>query len=223
MKHNIEDIQLEEELILTLADSDIITKDDFNRTLGLNENEDILENVVMKDNDNRIVAEKRKKRATQAIYNSYDDEEFAEGAVVGRKRNLLSQYDEQNWTGEAVNEKPKFRIARNNTSNSTSKSINGGIMPSNEALKSGTLNAESITGDYFTIFDYANFKTNRKKVKKLRKARLKESHEATEEHKVDSSKNLIGCKNGMNILGPNMESKFSTMDGGVAEFADKSD
>ena len=63
VKHDIDELRAGTEVILTLADSNIINKDDLNRTLNVNESEVMLENVTMSELENRMAVEKRKKRA----------------------------------------------------------------------------------------------------------------------------------------------------------------
>ena len=82
------------DVIMTLADSSILEKDDRNKITGLNNAEDVLENVNMRDKEKAEAAEKRKKRAKLPVYSGYDDEEFEESFVVGQARKILAQYDE---------------------------------------------------------------------------------------------------------------------------------
>ena len=82
------------DVIMTLADSSILEKDDRNKITGLNNAEDVLENVNIRDKEKAEAAEKRKKRAKLPVYSGYDDEEFEESFVVGQARKILAQYDE---------------------------------------------------------------------------------------------------------------------------------
>lgn len=213
MKHDVGDIYTGNELIMTLADSNVLIKDDLDRTLALNESEDLLENVAIRENENRIVAGEKKRRAFRGVYNSYDDEEFAVDAFVGKKRNLLSHYDDENWTGKVVQEKPKFRIGESGASTCTTENLNDEkIMLSNEESQCSNLNAKYIAGDYFTTSDYVNFKADRTRGKNIRRTRSKKSYEVSEDHKADSSDVLVRRKNTKNLLDSTFGTKLSTVD-----------
>lgn len=68
VKHAANDFESGQQIILTLADADILSKDERGRTIGLNDEDDVLENVSMADEERRLQAEKRGKRAKQAVY-----------------------------------------------------------------------------------------------------------------------------------------------------------
>ena len=82
VKHSAKDFEAGQEIILTLADSNILETDERGRTVDLNNEGDVLENVNMTDEDRRLEREKRNKRLKQAVYSGYDDDEFAEGVKV---------------------------------------------------------------------------------------------------------------------------------------------
>ncbi|RYZ85785.1 MAG: hypothetical protein EOP04_15235, partial [Proteobacteria bacterium] len=82
----------QEEVILTLADTNVLATDEHGRTIGLNEDdEDILENVNFTEQERRQEAKKRASRLKQPLYQGYDDEEFQ--GSVGVKPSILGHYD----------------------------------------------------------------------------------------------------------------------------------
>lgn len=88
------------EVILTLADTSVVAKDEYGKVMGVNEgDEDILENVNLAEQDRRINREKQLKRVRAGIYSGYDDDEFAEGVVPGAKRSILAHYDSAKPSG----------------------------------------------------------------------------------------------------------------------------
>ena len=170
VKHGVSDFEAGQDVILTLADSNILETDERGRTIDISDKMDILENVNMSDRDRLREREQRAKRAKQGMYTAYDDEEFVEG-VPGKKRSILSQYDEENWTGKQSNG-PKLVIDNNGTildASSAPKSTE--VMKVADSLK---VEAKDMAA-YYTTTEYANinFKTRSKKDKKKRKIRTK--------------------------------------------------
>ena len=74
--HEHKDFQEGKEIILTLADTDILERDEYGKPVGLKEDEDVLENVNMADNDRKIARDKTIKRSRQPVYSGIDDYEF---------------------------------------------------------------------------------------------------------------------------------------------------
>lgn len=95
VKHGADDFEIGESIILTLADAPLLEKDG-RKIVGLNDTDDLLENINFAEDDRRQDREKRKKRLRQPVYSAYDDEEFG---TNGKKRNILSQYDEEEKSG----------------------------------------------------------------------------------------------------------------------------
>ncbi|KAJ9111364.1 hypothetical protein QFC19_001132 [Naganishia cerealis] len=75
-----------EEVILTLKDNRILDGDA----------EDELQNVNLADDEALRRAKERKKKA-KAQYTGYDDDEFEEDSGVGKKRSVLSKYDDDDF------------------------------------------------------------------------------------------------------------------------------
>lgn len=65
--HAAKDFDIGEEVILTLADSDILEKDEDGHVLGMTGEVDFLENVNMTDTDRRLDRERRAKRLKQPV------------------------------------------------------------------------------------------------------------------------------------------------------------
>lgn len=83
------------EVILTLADTSVLTRDEQGKIVGMNEEEDdILENVHIAEAERRQQIQAQKKRLRQPLYSAYDDEEFETGVVPGQTRSILQQYDQ---------------------------------------------------------------------------------------------------------------------------------
>jgi U4/U6.U5 tri-snRNP-associated protein 1 len=66
--HDAGELEEGRDVILTLADANILDKDEHGVALGVNEEGDVLENVNMVDEEKRLAAEKRKKRSKQPVY-----------------------------------------------------------------------------------------------------------------------------------------------------------
>ena len=69
--HAAKDFDIGQEVILTLADSDILEKDEDGHVLGITGEVDFLENVNMTDTDRRLDREKRAKRLKQPVRTFY--------------------------------------------------------------------------------------------------------------------------------------------------------
>lgn len=100
--HDASNFDVGEEVILTLADTNILAVDDQGKVLGVNDEGDILENIKLSETDRIDERAKNLKRSRQPLYSGYDDDEFQEGGVVGSKASLLAQYDADKARG------PKF-------------------------------------------------------------------------------------------------------------------
>jgi SART-1 family len=65
--HAAKDFDIGQEVVLTLADSDILEKDEDGHVLGITDESDFLENVNMTDTDRRLDRERRAKRLKQPV------------------------------------------------------------------------------------------------------------------------------------------------------------
>jgi hypothetical protein len=181
--HGENTFQLGESVILTLADSNILDTDERGNVLGVNMDNDVLENVNMTEEEKRQDREKTKKRSRQPVYAGYDDAEFEEGSVPRSRPALLSQYDQEEKRG------PQMRLGEGGLALSTAAGSKEGagagagagghkavaqslqVQPTHKALS-----------EYLTPAEYASFsKPKKDKAKKKRKIRKKDSSGLIEE------------------------------------------
>jgi U4/U6.U5 tri-snRNP-associated protein 1 len=176
VKHGGEEFEIGEEIILTLADNSILSHDDDGRLLGLNIDNDILENVNLAEKDRRIEREKLIKRSHQPVYAGYDDAEFAEGAIVGIKPSILPQYDKE------IKAAPKLILSDDGIAVSTKVEMPDSGIGHHETRIKQSLHIDTTKemSDYLTPTEYASFHKP-KKEKKKRKIRKKESSNLIEE------------------------------------------
>jgi U4/U6.U5 tri-snRNP-associated protein 1 len=169
LMHSASDFDIGQEVVLTLADSNILDVDDSGKFKGtVNSSADVLENVTLADRDRRVDREQRQKRLRQPIYAGYDDHEFAEG---GPAKVLLPQYDEVKKTG------PKMVLSGGEGIGG--EAINGHSLDEKielvkeremQSLATESKNAQ----DFYTPAEYATFKNKKDgKEKKKRKIRKK--------------------------------------------------
>jgi U4/U6.U5 tri-snRNP-associated protein 1 len=169
IKHSGKDFDAGDVVILTLADSNVLAKDDRGRVLGVNEDMDVLENVNMTEHEKRLEREKIKKRAQLPAYLAYDDAEFEEGASFGSKPSILSQYDKEKKTG------PKTLLGEGGVVVGNTSIFTGAITSSDNDKKplvqSLIVDSNKIASDYMTSSEAAAVfhKPKSTKQKKLRK------------------------------------------------------
>ena len=95
---------ISEGVILTLADTSILTKDGRGRVTagrrGEEEEADVLENILLKESDLRAERDRKVRRMKQPLYGGFDDDEFEDQdsiavSMVGvsRARKILPHYD----------------------------------------------------------------------------------------------------------------------------------
>jgi U4/U6.U5 tri-snRNP-associated protein 1 len=178
VQHGAEDFNVGETIILTLADTAILRRNEHGKVVGVNEEVDVLENVNMTEEERRKLNEKIKKRAKMPVYSGYDDAEFAEGATPGSRPSILSHYDKE------ATLRPKMVLEAGGqivTSTAVEDALSGGVKFDVAELKrlDETLGSESKTmSDYLTPAEYASF-NKPKKEKKMRKIRKKEREESS--------------------------------------------
>ena len=107
LQHGASDFSEGDDVILTLADSQILDRDEHGALLGVaGDGVDVLENATMREAELRAKRDRLKSRAKQPMYSGYDDDEFDETTtaaplVIGRgvggappaQRGVLSHYD----------------------------------------------------------------------------------------------------------------------------------
>ena len=214
VNHDANDFLTGTELILTLVDSNIINKDDLNRTSGLSSSEDTLENITIRDDEQRAHAEKNKKRAFQSLYNSYDDEEFVEAPEIDQKSSLLKQYEDEKWTGQ-FHEKPTFRIGRVNNTPMRRSAGNEKSMLTDAGSKLPTFDATSRRNDYSTADDYSNRSSRIKREKsKRRNTRIKMVYDNNDDHETNSINAVLEYDHAKDIRESTFKSELLTLDTG---------
>jgi U4/U6.U5 tri-snRNP-associated protein 1 len=168
--HGAEDFEAGEEMILTLADSSVLSRDERGNILGVNEEADVLENINVTEEYKRQQREERKKKATRGAYSGYDDEEFAEGVAPKTQRSILSQYDKEKEKG------PRMVL-----SSSGVDSLEGGeqgqeTVKKVDRIEENLASESKALADYLTPAEFASF-NKPKKEKKMRKIRKKDKEE----------------------------------------------
>lgn len=143
--HSANTFETGEEVILTLADSNVLERDDYGKIIGINKEEDVLENINITEEEKRMEREKRLKRLKRPVYSAYDDDEFAEGVIPGAKRTILSQYDDDKIVG-----KPKFEIGNGGNG----YNMNEPVPTQPLASESLELNKEIGNNDFYTKAEY---------------------------------------------------------------------
>ncbi len=100
--HDADKFEAGKEVVLTLQDDEILERDVHGVARSVAEGRDKLENVKFSEDDRRLNAEQRTKRAKKGTYVGYDDDEFMADAEIGpgAKRAILSHYDEDVENGK---------------------------------------------------------------------------------------------------------------------------
>jgi U4/U6.U5 tri-snRNP-associated protein 1 len=94
--HGMKDFEQGHEVILTLADTNILATDEHGKVIGISEGDDMLENVNFAERERIHDREKQLKKLRQGShYSGYDDAEFEEGFHPGMKPSMLSKYDKE--------------------------------------------------------------------------------------------------------------------------------
>lgn len=92
--HDATSFEVGEEVVLTLADTEVIQRDEYGRVISVNDGDDALENVNIAEGERKEDRDKRLKRLRQPVYRGYDDDEFDEdGFAAVKKPSILPQYD----------------------------------------------------------------------------------------------------------------------------------
>lgn len=187
VQHSAEEFDVGETVILTLADTNILQRNEHGKVIGVNEDVDVLENLNMTEEERRKMNEKIKKRAKMPVYSGYDDAEFAEGAAPGSRPSILAHYDKE------ATLRPKMVLEEGGqivTSSPSDMAVtSGGVRFDMAELKrlDDTLGSDSKTmSDYLTPAEYASF-NKPKKEKKLRKIRKKDKEETSYSELVDAA------------------------------------
>jgi U4/U6.U5 tri-snRNP-associated protein 1 len=192
LMHSIDDFDAGRDVVLTLADSNILDEDEDGHMLGLNDGPDVLENVNLAENDRRIDREKREKRNKQPLYKAYDDDEFIDG---GSKKSLLSQYDAEKKEGPktVLGDSGEVLDLSDKNKNNDDLETTGMTLGIKKIPQSLQMEDSKVANEYFTKQEYSKFdKPKVKKVRKIRKKVVEEDEKVNIEKliSVDSSEEI---------------------------------
>ena len=177
----------EEGVILTLADSRILSHDATTGALvGVADSGDVLENTLLREQEQREKRDRLARRGKQANYSGYDDDEFdinvnamgvngdGDGVMVTGsmsavgKRGILSHYDVDRR--EEVRDQPKLRLGaggkvqgsdKESGENDTYNASHRTLVVDGTSTGSG-----DIVSEYYTNEEYAEVRFKGKKKKK---------------------------------------------------------
>lgn len=208
LMHSIDDFDSGRDVVLTLADSNILDEDENGHMIGINDGPDVLENVNLAENDRRLDREKREKRNKQPLYKAYDDDEFLDG---GSKKSYLSHYDAEKKEGPKtiLGDSGEFINIRdnNNKNNINDLETTGMTLGKKKIPQSLQMEDSKVASEYFTKQEYSTF--DKPKVKKVRKIRKKINEE---DEKINIEKLISADINDENNHGSRKKSNsFSTM------------
>lgn len=186
--HSTNDFEEGEQVILTLADSNILEKDEDGKIIGINEEGDVLENVLFADKDRRLEREQKKRRLNQPIYSALDDYEFQDGVATGSRAPLLPQYEKEKKA------QAKFELGAGGVA-----AYDPGVASSRadaHAVKSQDLNtAVKEASDFYTAKEYTAFSKSKKGRDKKNKAYRKKDTDEEENNATGAS---AGTESGAN-------------------------
>lgn len=189
--HGAGDFNEGEDVILTLADSNILDVGEHGVLLGVRNEADVLHNAGMAENEHRKHRERETRRAKQPVYSGYDDEEFSES---GARPALLAHYDKLEREG------PRLVLGEQGAVQDVAPK---GVDRSDRSAK-GTaysLGSEVVMAkDFYTPAEYASF-NKPKKEKKLRK--LQSRRRTEDEDDQPSSQRSGGVEAGRGVDGSN--------------------
>lgn len=164
--HGAEDFEAGESMILTLADSSVLSRDENGKILGINDEADVLENINVTEEYKRKQREERKKKASRGAYSGYDDDEFAEGVAPKTQRAILPQYNKEKELGPRM-------ILSDTGVESFGDATEAKDVTSAKRIEENLAIESKALSDYLTPAEYATF-NKPKKEKKMRKIRKKE-------------------------------------------------
>ncbi len=185
IQHDAAQFEEGEQVILTLADEQVLQKDDRGFALAVNTDADALENVNLAEAARLKDVQRRIKKSKQPVYNGYDDDEFDQDLPTvarGTKRGVLSQYDD-------APKKARTRLVLGD------KGLAAGIGAGADAgagagaddTKSAVpvslqVQPATIGSDFYTETEFASFNKPKKekKLRKKRKLRVKNEEEDEE-------------------------------------------
>lgn len=187
--HSTNDFEEGHEVILTLADSNILERDEEGKILGINEEGDVLENVLFADKDRRTDRENKKRRLNQPIYSALDDYEFQDGAATGSRAPLLPQYEKEK-KAQAKFELGAGGVAAFDHNAYLAQTRADSIAALQQSLHSNVKEAS----DYYTAKEYTSFSKKKSKDKKSKSFRKKDA--ADEEAEAAAQGNQTSTDSG---------------------------
>eukprot|EP01038_Epipyxis_sp_PR26KG_P005488 gene5488-7599_t len=172
VSHVNKSFEIGQEVVLTLADTNILQHDDYGNVVGVAEDDDVLENVNLADVDRRIDREKKLKRLRQPVYSALDDDEFQEKNddginLPGMKGSILSQYDYDKKKKSG----PVMEIGEDGViiDHSIKNNNNNNNRVENKIIDNLATETKQMS-DYYTPAEFSKFKS-KSKDKKKRKIR----------------------------------------------------
>lgn len=164
-----------QEIILTLADTSVLDKDERGRAKGLLDGDDVLENVNLADASRKAERDKIIKKAKQPAYSGYDDAEFEPGAVAGIRPSILPQYDKAKKQGPklVLGEGGAVGQADHNASSDEIPMDVTTVLP--QSLRVDLKDAD----DYYSKAEYSTFHKPKKVKGEKKQKRLRKKEESS--------------------------------------------
>jgi len=174
--HSSEYFEEGQEVILTLADTNLLDVDEEGKIIGLNDEQDVLENVRFADKDRQIDRENKKRKLNQPIYSALDDYEFQEGVVPGTRAPILQQYDKEK------KQMPKFELGANGVAKLATQLDRPLSMSSASNVVHSLQSSMKEANDFYSSSEYTQFVKSKKTGhdKKKRNTRKKDTNDIEE-------------------------------------------
>jgi len=174
--HSSEYFEEGQEVILTLADTNLLDVDEEGKIIGLNDEQDVLENVRFADKDRQIDRENKKRKLNQPIYSALDDYEFQEGVVPGTRAPILQQYDKEK------KQMPKFELGANGVAKLATQLDRPLSMSSASNVVHSLQSSMKEANDFYSSSEYTQFVKSKKTGhdKKKRNTRKKDANDIEE-------------------------------------------
>ncbi|KAF4319935.1 hypothetical protein JM18_004786 [Phytophthora kernoviae] len=170
--HSLDTFEDGQEVVLTLKDSRVLGEDG----KDLNEEDDELVNVELREKDRRLEQQNRAKRAAMPVYSGYDDDEFIQVGNARKMRKhgtkMLAHYDEEQDAADAE-DAHKFRLDAAGGSAALESDSKMEEDDTDVAVVSLAMDRTRRVEDYYTKEEVEAQFAKHKKGKKLRKKKKK--------------------------------------------------
>ena len=191
--HNVSDIQAGETTVMTLADTSILEKSETgNKVLGVNEGDDTLENVNLKEQKQQQDGLSKKRQLELGMgraggYAGFDDDEFEElGGTLGPSRLQRGAAPTEEF--DAKQKRGGFRIGRQADGNEDEANMTDfDKLQQGKAISLEPTRADAAASDFLTLEEEQAEKEERRKKrdgtfkkKKKDKKKKKKKHRKTE-------------------------------------------